>query len=380
LTELKGITWDHKRGYDPLITTTETFKKMYPDVNITWDKRSLSDFGNYPVEKLVDKYDLLLIDHPFIGEACKKELFLDLKHYLSKEELKKIEDNTVGNTFYSYTYDNKILALPVDAAAIVSAAKKEWFDKHGENIPRTFNEVIEFGKKYSGKVITPLCAIDIWCVFLSLCSADTDGKFIDRMNGIDLQTATEQIEKIYSLIEVSAGDPFELNPINVLDLIANGEDYCYSPYLFGYVNYSIAGEYKNIVSFYDVPLDKKGNTTSLLGGVGVAVSKNCCASEIAVKYANYIARPDIQSTLYFESGGQPAVKISWLSNENNRKCNDFFVNTLNTVENAFVRPRFMGWNVFQEKAGELLAYEMSNGTDSKIIADKLNDLFKSHFC
>lgn len=379
MLELKGITWDHKRGFNPLVITAERFENIYPDVSISWDKRSLKDFGDYPVDELADKYDLLLIDHPFIAEASKKDIFLNFNDFLSKNELEKVKKNSVGRTFYTYTYNDKVLALPVDAAAIVSAVKKDWFVTHEEEIPDTLDKVIEFGKKYPNKVIIPLCPTDIWCVFLSLCAVSTDGIFIDLKDGIDVHIAAKQIDNIYKLVEISAGNPFELNPINVLDLIANEDEYCYTPYIFGYVNYSIAGEYKNVVTFYDVPLEKKGSTASLLGGVGVAVSKKCRLPEIAVKYASYIASPDIQANQYFEGGGQPAGKTAWLSPKINRISNNFFANTLETIENAYVRPRFIGWNIFQEEASKLLCCEVSRGSNSKDIAKKLNDLFSNHF-
>ena len=37
-------------------------------VAIDWDKRSLQDFESFPVEELARAYDLIVIDHPHVGQ------------------------------------------------------------------------------------------------------------------------------------------------------------------------------------------------------------------------------------------------------------------------------------------------------------------------
>ena len=44
---LKGIAWDHPRGFDPMVATAKEFANRYPEVEIVWDR---------------DPYRLLLID------------------------------------------------------------------------------------------------------------------------------------------------------------------------------------------------------------------------------------------------------------------------------------------------------------------------------
>ena len=37
---LKGMTWDHSRGFDPMIATSKKFQKIHNNkVKIDWDKR-----------------------------------------------------------------------------------------------------------------------------------------------------------------------------------------------------------------------------------------------------------------------------------------------------------------------------------------------------
>ena len=42
MIELRGITWNHTRGYLPMAATAQRFSEMHPGVSIHWEKRSSS--------------------------------------------------------------------------------------------------------------------------------------------------------------------------------------------------------------------------------------------------------------------------------------------------------------------------------------------------
>ena len=67
--KLTGITWNHTRGYLPLVATAQRFADQHPDVSIEWHRRSLQEFADFPIERLAERFDLLVIDHPFAGHA-----------------------------------------------------------------------------------------------------------------------------------------------------------------------------------------------------------------------------------------------------------------------------------------------------------------------
>ncbi len=46
MIELRGIGWDHPRGYEPLTAASEEFKKSHLNVIMKWDVRSLKEFGD----------------------------------------------------------------------------------------------------------------------------------------------------------------------------------------------------------------------------------------------------------------------------------------------------------------------------------------------
>ena len=60
---LKGLTWDHARGFDPMTATAQAFNERHPRTEIVWHKRSLQAFADRPLSATVEEYDLLVIDH-----------------------------------------------------------------------------------------------------------------------------------------------------------------------------------------------------------------------------------------------------------------------------------------------------------------------------
>ena len=71
-----------------------------PGVTISWDIRSLKDFGDYPVTELAKKYDFIMMDHPHIGSVLEAGALVPLEMYLSEEFLKDQEENSVGRMFW----------------------------------------------------------------------------------------------------------------------------------------------------------------------------------------------------------------------------------------------------------------------------------------
>ena len=43
---LRGITWNHPRGLDPLLAANDVYRDVAPDVRVEWTTRSLSGFGH----------------------------------------------------------------------------------------------------------------------------------------------------------------------------------------------------------------------------------------------------------------------------------------------------------------------------------------------
>src|SRR3954471_5705657 len=82
---LKGITWNHSRGLVPMVATAQRFSELNPGVEITWEKRSLQEFADFSIQQLAERFDLLVIDHPWAGFASRTRSILALDEYLPEE-------------------------------------------------------------------------------------------------------------------------------------------------------------------------------------------------------------------------------------------------------------------------------------------------------
>src|SRR5205823_1696579 len=80
-TELRGITWDHERGRDPLLATAERFEAQ-TGIRVTWTARTLQEFADAPIPVLAQTYDLLVLDHPHLGEVVPTGVLVALDELL----------------------------------------------------------------------------------------------------------------------------------------------------------------------------------------------------------------------------------------------------------------------------------------------------------
>jgi multiple sugar transport system substrate-binding protein len=143
----------------------------------------------------------------------------------------------------------------------------------------------------------------------------------------------------------------EWNPIQVYDSMISGSDAVYCPYGFGYSNYSRVGDSVRL-KFTNAPAaGDRGCTGTMLGGTGVAISKFSSHPSEAIAYAKWLVSPGHQRDTYFREGGQPASLAAWTAASVNAMAGNFFSGTLQTLQTAYLRPRFDGFVRFFEAAG-----------------------------
>ncbi|WP_164851407.1 ABC transporter substrate-binding protein [Larkinella soli] len=348
---LRGITWNHTRGYAPLAVTSKVWNDFHPEVSIHWDIRSLQSFGEEGLDTLVRQYDLLLIDHPFIGTVARSRLFVPLDDHLPASDLALLRSRTVGASFGSYEYGGHLWALPVDAAAQGSVARRDWFERENRPLPANWNEVLELARE-TGKVAMPMAPMGLLGAFFSLYANQFAPPFQDEEWAMDDEKAVFVINQLSALYDLIGSDALNQYPVALLNRMGQTDELVYMPITFGYANYGMAGYVRHPLTFGPLPGARPDGAT--LGGVGLAVSASCEHLDVAVAYSRWVAGPECQSTLYPLSGGQPAGRVAWDSPLLNELTHQFYRNTRETVERAFVRPRFDGFHDFQSKAARLL--------------------------
>ena len=331
-----------------------------------------------PIEDLIGSYDIITIDHPYMGQANANNLLLPLKTHITKSELQTLEKESVGPSFKSYEYDGHQYALPVDAAALVAAYRKDLLISSNLELPKEREHLFDFYKKVpkSQKVAWALCATDLCCAFLTMCAQDAGRNFI-KDKTVDGKVGAKVLDELKHHLEYLHPESINWNPIQILDVMGEKDELVYAPFLFGYTNYSRKGYAKHIVDFTDSPTNPNKDVSTILGGVGLAISKHCKHKEVASAYINYAANAEIQKGIYTANGGQPGNIKAWKSEANNALCHNFFVNTMETMEKAYVRPQHMGWNSFQEQGADILHDGLVNDKPSIKIMSDLNQLYQS---
>ena len=374
---LRGITWGHSRGITPLLAASQRYEELHPGVQIQWKKRTLQEFADFPIEKLTADYDLLIIDHPWVGTAAATGCVLPLDKYLDKDYLDNQLANSVGGSHESYNYDESQWALAIDAATPAASYRADLLEKNGVAVPQTWEEVIALAAK--GKVAVPAIAIDLLMNFYSFCLAHGAVPFANKEEVVDEETgiaAIRTMQQLYSLVDSQL---FDCNPIAVAELMSSTDDYWYCPFAYGYSNYSRAGFAKNLLRYADVVSINGKKLRMTIGGTGLALSASSQHKDIAVDFAAWVVSEEIQKTMYVQHGGQPGHLQAWLSPEANSITNGFFNAVLAVMQNGYIRPRYHGYLYFQDHAGLPLQQCLLGKTEPEEVLGQMNAIYKKSF-
>jgi multiple sugar transport system substrate-binding protein len=380
MIELKGTTWDHPRGLGGLAATAAAYQEHHPEVQITWQARSLQEFADFSVERLAEKYDLLVFDHPFIGAGARSGCLVPLDEYLPARFLAQQAAGSVGQSHVSYAFEGHQWALAVDAACHVSAYRPDLLARLDHELPRTWDEVRQLARaalKNGLSMAVPLIPVDAFMCIYSLCAnageppCRTPDYFVSRRVGRHVLILLRE------LFAYSHPRSQTWNPPRMLDEMASGDLLVYCPLTFGYSNYAREGDGKRLVRFGAIPAGADGPAGAILGGAGLGISSSCPHPQAAAQYAAYVASPEIQSTVYVDGGGQPGHRSAWLDRHANEITHNFFSDTLETIDHSYLRPRFAGYVKMQDEAFTIASRFLTTNVNIDRTLDDLDVLYRA---
>ena len=347
--ELKGLTWDHSRGFDPMATTAAEYARRHSGISISWDRRSLQAFADSPIGEMADRYDIIVIDHPHVGEVARSGLLMPFDGRGCDTLLATLADQSVGGSHCSYEYDGHQWALAIDAAAPVAAFRPDRLAQ----APTVWDDVVSLAR--TGTVGFAMIPINALMTFFGM--ARNKGYAIaagDRL--INDYQAQEILEFMCEIVSLMSSRCLQLDPIGIYEWMGREADGpAYSAFGYGYTNYSRAGYCPFPLEFADAPgFGDNGPRGTVLGGTGIAVSAQSAHQDIACDYALWVAGAECQRGLFFASGGQPGNALAWEDEACNARCRNFLKNTRRTLETAWLRPRYDGYMGLQDKAGDIV--------------------------
>lgn len=368
---LRGMTWSHPRGYDPLIACSDIWRRR-TGVCIAWDKRSLQDFESYPVEELAARYDLIVIDHPHVGQITAEGCLLPLDVPERAAERLALAAASVGLSYPSYHYDGRQWAFPIDAATQVQAWRRDLLPAPLAD----WDAVIRLARQ--GRVLCPLRAPHtLMCLYTLTANLGAPPVVDGRRPLLAPDIAGIAYDRLAALAALIDPACFDWDPIAVFEaMAAAGSPIACAPLIYGYVSYAAEGFRPHRIAFADLPvLGQAGPAGSALGGTGIAVSARTRHAAAARDFAYWIAGAEAQAGPYAAAGGQPGHAAAWDSQAVNAPVGNFYRDTRATLEGAWLRPRHDGYMPFQHAASERLRSGLMQQEDASSVITALNTMF-----
>jgi len=372
MTRLRGLAWDHRRCWGPLDASVKPYCAGHPGLDIAWDRRSLYEFGEGALGPVLADYDLVVFDHPFIGDIAQDELMVPFDAHLSAEQIRFFEHDSVGASWRSYQKNGRQWALPIDAACQVASYRPDLLERYGL-VPRTHKGVLELGRqaRKDGKWLgLPYVPTDAMCLLLTFGNPQDDGEqFITR------ERAGQAVSQLRELAALSHPSSSQWNPIRCYDHMIAHDDVVYVPFAFGYVNYAAKTD-RPYLRFADVPAPHAAG--ALLGGAGIGVSAQSKHKQEAIDYALFLCSPDYQRGEYVRAGGQPGSLAAWKDASVNQLSGNFFASTLQTIAASYLRPTHPGFIAFFRECAPHAAAAIAGDLSAADLTEHVNSLYRKN--
>lgn len=358
----RGLTWDHPRGRRALEHTAAALDQ--DRLSLHWDHQSLEGFEATPIEQLAEQYDLLIIDHPHVGDAVASGCLQPIETVMGPEFLARLDGRAVGPSLATYQLHGGTWALPLDAATQVQARRADLVAE----APQTWDDVIALAEQ--APVALSLSGPHAYLTFASLCQslgAELATEAADSI--VEERTGVAALDLLARLAARRPRGSESQNPISLLERMSESEDIALVPLVYGYVGYARLDR-EHPISFDDAPRGPDGRTGSTIGGTGLAVSHRTTVSAALREHIAWLISDEVQSTVIPALEGQPALRAAWTSPAVNEPVGGFYSRTLSTIERAWVRPRFAGFTAVQAKLSAVIREAvLGDHVDGAVLAE-----------
>ena len=371
-TILNGMTWSHKRGHAPLVACAKLWRER-TGVEVRWDKRSLQDFEAYPVEELARRYDLIVIDHPHVGQVTREGCLAPFDDPAGAADREALARASVGPSYASYDWWGRQWALPIDAATQVQA----WRPDLVAAPPGSWDDAVDVARR--GMALCPMRPPHSLMVLYTLTGNLGRPCAVEGPDLIEAEAGSQAFERMLEMTALIGARCFAMDPIDVFEAMADADSpFACAPLIYGYVSYAMDGFRARQIRFADIPpLGSNGPIGSTLGGTGIAVSALGANKTAAADFAYWVASADVQTGSYAASGGQPGHAAAWESYAVNAPVADFYRATRRTLEGSWLRPRHDGYMPFQDAAARLLNEALQAGWRAGETIARINALFRA---
>lgn len=366
-----ALTWDHPRGLHALRAAATEMAPAH-GLAIHWDTQPLEGFESHPIADLCARYDLVVLDHPHVGEAIAAGCLQPLEAVFGADEIAALGAASIGPSLTSYRYGGRHWALPLDAATQVMAYRPDLTAPAG-----TWREVV--ARAPQGGVALSLAGPHAIVSFLSICAALGEAPAeADPTMLVSAAVGEEAFDILADIYAVAEAATLALNPIGLLDHMAQHDDVALCPLVYGYVNYARPAPGARQVRFADAPAAKAGGRPgSTLGGTGIGLSTRCAVTQELLAHLRWLMGEAAQRSFIPAHDGQPSRRSAWHDDGVNAAWGDFYRDTAKTLEAAYVRPRYAGYIAWQSAASGFLREALAQGAQGAAVVRHLNDTHRA---
>lgn len=350
-----GLTWDHPRGYDALAAAEALAVAEGRDPIVHWEKQPLEGFESAPIADLAARYDLIVMDHPHIGEAVAEGCLLPLEDHFDAAQIAAWERQSVGPSFASYAWEGRHWAVPLDVATQVMARRPDIL----ATPPADFEAVLDLARHRP--VVQSLAGPHAFLTLMSMLAGQS-GKF-GGPELADEELMAWALELMHRLYRQRPAGTETLNPIGLLEAMSQGDEIALVPLVFGYVTYASQKGAAKRIAFSDTIRRPEGRG-GVLGGTGIAFSRRITPDRAVRDHVAWLMSAATQTGLIPNNNGQPSARAAWRDDRINAASGGFYRDTLATAEQALLRPRFDGFVAFQTRAADCIRNALATGENA----------------
>jgi enoyl-CoA hydratase/carnithine racemase len=119
--------------------------------------------------------------------------------------------------------------------------------------------------------------------------------------------------------------------------------------------------------------DRLGST---LGGTGIAISRRAEVGPALVDHLRWLLAPETQAGFIPRNAGQPGLRSAWRDATVDDAAHGFYSATLDTIEAAWIRPRFAGYIPFQQAASRIVRETLAGSRTHAAALDEIDARYR----
>lgn len=384
MVRLRGITWQAKRGYDPLVATARAFSALYPDLTIEWEQQPWGTLIEKQRRELAagsGYYDLVVFDHPWVGDYAHNHWLVALDALMSPEQARDLAADADPASLASYRFAGQLWALPIDAACQTVAYRPDLAGAAGAALPGDWDTLLRLAREVHQPPVryaftNTLGGSGGFLFVLSVANALGDRPYTDPDRLLDPASGGRGLEILGEIGRLSLPSA-ELRGRRPFELMIAEDRAALWPASFPYVTfYGSPGPRR--LALTDMPiLPETGQRTSAIGGMGLGIAQASRNREAAWEYAWYVMSRAVQNGLYVENGGQPARRSALNGAIINNEHDGFGAILARALEGCYIRPRYPGWHQVERQSDQIIANYLAHRLTPAETISQLNTAVKN---